>query len=211
MRDPSTRARAAGLAVAAVLALAAGTRPASACQPASAIQPASAAQKDTRVNPNAKAIAGFQENVADYVELHRKIALRLPHLPVEATPEQIDQRQRALGALIQKERRNAKAGDVFTREVRPVFRRLLAGLFSGPEGRRLRVTINEENPGEVVKLTVNGRYPDTIPISTVPPQVLSLLPPLPPELEYRFIGRTLILLDAPAHIIVDYLTAAVPR
>jgi hypothetical protein len=34
---------------------------------------------------------------------------------------------------------------------------------------------------------------------------------LPPELEYRFINDNLILLDAHAHIIVDYLTGAVPR
>ncbi|HET7219838.1 MAG TPA: hypothetical protein VFJ02_17395 [Vicinamibacterales bacterium] len=172
---------------------------------------AAAAQKEKRVNPNAKAIAEFQEEVAEYIELHRKLEATLPDLPIEATPEQIDQRQRALGALVQDARRGAKPGDIFERDVRPVIRKLLAGLFSGPEGKRLRLTINEENPGEVVKLTVNGRYPDTIPISTIPPPLLSLLPPLPPELEYRFIGTTLILLDSHAHIIVDYLTAAVPR
>ena len=198
------------MAIAAGAALMACPRPASAFDPASASQAASAVQ-DKRVNPNAKAIAEFQEEVDEYIELHRRIELMLPDVPVDATPEQIDQRQRALAAMIQKERRGAKPGDIFEREVRPVIRRLLAGLFSGPDGRRLRVTINEENPGEVVKLTVNGRYPDTVPISTVPPQVLSLLPPLPNELEYRFIGTTLILLDSHAHIIVDYLTAAVPR
>ena len=69
----------------------------------------------------------------------------------------------------------------------------------------------EENPGEVVKLVVNGRYPDTIPLSSVPPQILQALPPLPQELEYRFIETSLILLDVRAHIIVDYLTGAVPR
>jgi hypothetical protein len=176
--------------------------------------PAGGAQnqrEEKRVNPNAKAIAEFQEEVEEYVELHRKLEATLPDLPVEATPQQIDERQRALGALVQTARRGAKQGDIFEREVRPVIRKLLAGLFLGPDGKRLRSTINEENPGEVVKLTVNARYPDTIPISTVPPKVLSLLPPLPPELEYRFIGTTLILLDSHAHIIVDYLPAAVPR
>jgi len=69
----------------------------------------------------------------------------------------------------------------------------------------------DENPGESVKLAVNGRYPDTIPLSSVPPQILKALPPLPEELEYRFIQNSLILLDVHAHIIVDYLTAAVPR
>jgi hypothetical protein len=168
-------------------------------------------QADKRVNPNAKAIAEFQEEVQEYIELHRKLERTLPDLPKDATPQQIDQRQRALGALIQDARRGKAVGDVFERDVRPVFRKLLYGMFSGPEGKRLRLTVNEENPGEVVKLTINGRYPDTIPVSTVPPQVLGLLPPLPPELEYRFIGSTLILLDAHAHIIVDYLTGAVPR
>lgn len=198
MRDLARRARPAAIAVALAAALA-------------AVPAAVADQQQARVNPNAKAIAEFQEEVEEYIELHRKLEATLPDLPTEATPEQIDQRQRALGALVQDARRGAKQGDVFERDVRPVIRKLLAGLFAGPDGKRLRLSINEENPGEVVKLTVNGRYPDTVPISTVPPQVLALLPPLPPELEYRFIGTTLILLDSHAHIIVDYLAAAVPR
>ena len=198
MRDLARRVRPAAFAIALVTVLLATAG-------------AAADHQEKRVNPNAKAIAEFQEEVEEYIVLHRKLEATLPGLSTEATPEEIDRRQRALGALVQDARRGAKQGDVFKREVRPVIRKLLAGLFSGPEGQRLRVTINEENPGEVVKLTVNGRYPDTVPISTVPPQLLALLPPLPPELEYRFIGTTLILLDSHAHIIVDYLTAAVPR
>ena len=62
-----------------------------------------------------------------------------------------------------------------------------------------------------MKLVVNGRYPDTIPLSSMPPQILKVLPQLPQELEYRFIEPTLILLDVHAHIIVDYMTGAVPR
>ena len=164
-----------------------------------------------RVNPDAKAIAEFQEEVREYFELHRKLERTLPSLPKEATPEQIDQHQRALARLIQQARKNEGVGDIFEREVRPVFRRLLAGLFAGPDGQKLRMAVMEENPGEAVKLVVNGRYPDTIPLSSVPPQILTTLPPLPEELEYRFIQNTLILLDRHAHIIVDYLTGAVPR
>ncbi len=86
-------------------------------------------------------------------------------------------------------------GDIFESDVRPVLRRLLHGLFASAEGKNLRRAIMEENPRDVVKLVVNGRYPDTIPLSSMPPQVLKVLPQLPPELEYRFIDRTLILLD----------------
>jgi hypothetical protein len=166
---------------------------------------------DKRVNQNARAIAEFQEEVEEYLELHEKLERTLPDMAREPTPEDLDQRQRALAALIQKARRNAKQGDIFERDVRPVIRRLLYGVFTGPDGQALRASIKEENPAGAVKLQINGRYPDTFPFSTVPAQVLKTLPPLPKELEYRFIDTTLILLDAHAHIIVDYMTGAVPR
>ena len=164
-----------------------------------------------RINPQAKALASFQQRVKKYVELHEQLEGKVPELPKEATPAQIDQRQRALAALIQAARKGAVVGEIFDRETRPYLRKLLYAIFAGADGKRLRSSIQEENPGEAVTLRVNGRYPDTIPFSTVPPQVLRNLPPLPEQLEYRFIDRTLILLDAHAHIIVDYMTGAVPR
>jgi hypothetical protein len=165
-----------------------------------------------RVNPNAKAIAQFQDKVAEYLELHRKLAATLPSLPQqEASPAAVDEHQRALGRLIQEARKNEGQGHIFTPDVRPVLRRLLYGLFTGPDGKALRMTVMDENPGETVKLVVNGRYPDTFPLSSVPPQILKVLPPLPEGLEYRFIQTSLILLDVDAHIIIDYLSGAVPR
>ncbi|HEY7497236.1 MAG TPA: hypothetical protein VH740_01915 [Vicinamibacterales bacterium] len=178
---------------------------------ASALLAPSIHAQDKRVNPDAKAIAGFQRAVADFVELRHKAEQTLPALPAEASAEQIDQRQRVLADLVQKARRGAKQGDIFTRDVRPVIRRLLHGVFAGPDGIRVRMAIMEENPGEVVRLGVNARYPDTVPLSNVPPQILRALPPLPEGIEYRFIGTSLVLLDTRAHIIADYLTGAVPR
>jgi hypothetical protein len=170
-----------------------------------------AAAYGQRINPTAKAVAGYQEAIQKYVELHRKLAKTLAPLPTDATPQAIDQRQRDLARLIQEARRGAKQGDIFDAEVRPVLRKLLRGLFTGPDGKKLRASVMEENPGPAVKLEINGRYPDSIPLSSVPPQVLKELPALPNELEYRFIEDKLILLDTGAHIIVDYLTGAVPR
>jgi hypothetical protein len=169
------------------------------------------AQEQERVNPTARALADFREEVNEYVELHRKLEATLPDVPKEATPLQLDQRQRALATLIQNARRGATPGDIFERDSRPVIRKLLFAVFTGPDGTRLRASVNDENPGQAVKLTINGRYPDSIPVSTIPPRVLAVLPPLPPELEYRFIGSTLILLDVHAHIIVDYMTGVLPR
>ena len=45
----------------------------------------------------------------------------------------------------------------------------------------------------------------------MPPALLLRLPPLAPELQYRFIGRTLILLDVDANLVVDVLPDALPR
>ena len=82
-------------------------------------------------------------------------------------------------------------------------------MFAGPDGAALRASIMDENPGKIT-LAVNSRYPDTVPLSTVPPQVLQGLPKLPEEMEFRFIGRHLILMDVHAHIIVDLIENALP-
>jgi hypothetical protein len=169
-----------------------------------------AAAQGTRVNPDAKSLADFSGRVKAYMELHQKIESTLPKLPKEATPEQLDDYQRQLGNLIRGARRTAKPGDLFTSDVRAVIRRLMLSVFSGTDGHNLLASVMDENPGPL-KIQVNGRYPDTVPLSTMPPQVLQGLPVLPDELEYRFIGRRLILMDAHAHLIVDYVDDALPR
>ncbi len=55
-----------------------------------------------------------------------------------------------------------------------------------------------------MKLKVNMPYPKDEPLSTVPPDVLKTLPVLPKDLEYRFVGKHLILYDARAGLVVDY-------
>jgi hypothetical protein len=188
-------------------------------QPEAARPPASgAAQREApqgpvigtpRVNPDAQALAVFMDNVKKYVALHKKLEAKLPKLPKDATPQQIDQSQRALGRLIQQARAGAKQGDIFEKRSRAVFRRLLLGVFGGPDGKQLIASIMDENVGPI-KLEVNGRYPDTVPLSTMPPQVLESLPKLPEELQYRFIGRRLILFDEHAHLVADYIENALP-
>ena len=44
----------------------------------------------------------------------------------------------------------------------------------------------------------------------MPPDLLEVLPALPVELEYRFVGEALILLDTVAHIVVDYIPDVLP-
>jgi hypothetical protein len=44
----------------------------------------------------------------------------------------------------------------------------------------------------------------------VPPNVLQALPKLPLDIEYRFVGKHLILRDARANLIIDYMLNAIP-
>jgi hypothetical protein len=162
------------------------------------------------VNVDAKAVKGFLERVNAYGALHQKLENSLPKLSKESTPEQIDQHQRALVKLIEEARKDAKPGDIFTPESQVVFKRILAKVFGGPDGAALKASIMDENPG-VPSLKVNDRYPDTVPVSTIPPQVLEEFPKLPEELEYRFVGNDLILLDTHAHMIADFVRNAFPQ
>jgi len=158
---------------------------------------------------DAQALAEFSQRVTNYAELHRKLEGTLPSLPKDTTPQVIDNHQRSLEKLIRAERKAAKPGDILTPETQRIFRQVFARVFTGQKGRELKATIMDENPGNIA-LTVNSRYPDEVPLSTVPPQVLSSLPKLPEELEYRFIGERLILLDTHAHTIADYMDNAFP-
>ncbi|HEY2932913.1 MAG TPA: hypothetical protein VGK99_14310 [Acidobacteriota bacterium] len=152
----------------------------------------------------------MNDRLKEYVDLHVKLERSLPKLPKEATPEQIDRNQRALEKLVQKARATARPGDIFTPEARPVIKRLLANVFGGSDGKQLKASIMDENPVGIT-LTVNGRYPDTVPLSTIPPQVLQTFPKLTEDLEYRFIGDRLILLDVHAHVIADFIEDALPK
>jgi len=155
-------------------------------------------------------LSAMNDKVNEYVALHRKLEADLPKLPDSATPIQIDENQRKLEAGVRAARKGAKRGDLITPEAARVIKRLLASVFGGPDGKELRASIMDEPPTGL-KLAVNGRYPDEVPLSTIPPQVLQTLPKLAEEMEYRFVGDALILLDVHAHVIADYLPDAMPK
>jgi len=174
-------------------------------------QRAPAASPKKSVNPNdadAAVIKEFLKRVDAYVALHKKFEGTLPALPKQTNPQQIDQHERALAKLIQGGRAGAKQGDLFTPQMQVLVRRLLRPVFAGSDGGHVRAEImDNESKGSIV-LTPNGRYPDEIPVSTVPPQVLANLPKLAEELEYRFVRQNMILFDPHAHIIPDWVPLA---
>ena len=160
-----------------------------------------------RVNADAQTSVDFLKRVEAYLELHRKVESTLPPLPTTPTPTQHDTHARSLARLIAQARPSAKQGDLFTQETRAYFRRQIARALAGPDGAAIRASITDENPGRV-QLRVNARYPEGIPLTTMPPQILVELPKLHNDLEYRFIGQRLILLDVHAQMIVDFIADA---
>lgn len=202
-------------AVLALSACAGGEKPAP--SPPTTADPKSAPATERVVGPltqaEADALATMNARLRDYVDLHTRIERTLPTLPKDATPQQIDKNQRSLEQLVRDARATAKPGDIFTPEARPIIKRLLATVFGGPEGKQLKDSIMDENQLEhsAVTLAVNARYPDTVPLTSVPPQVLQTLPKLTEDLEYRFIGDSLILLDVHAHIIADFIEDVLPK
>jgi len=212
-----SRTRIVAVAAVAVLLLNACSNDKPTAPPVTSESPSSAPVTERVVGPltpaDALALATMNDRLKQYVDLHTKIEGTLPKLPKEATPKQLDKNQRGLEKLLREARSTAKVGDIFTAEARPVIKRLLANVFGGPDGKELKASIMDENQAapSAAKLIVNGRYPDDVPLTTVPPQVLQTLPELTEDLEYRFIGDSLILLDVHAHVIADYIEDVVPR
>jgi hypothetical protein len=132
-------------------------------------------------------------------------------MKTEASPEETRAHGAALLNLIAAERTRAQEGDLFVSGIQPLIRRLVTGVLSGPEGRQELSEIREEAGERQVTVQINTRYPDDVPLSAVPFDVLRALPELPQELEYRFLANHLILLDVHARMIADCLRDVLPR
>ena len=161
-------------------------------------------------NATAVALEDFHERVDDYIKIHKRAARDAPRLKETNDPAKIDAAQDGIAANIREARANAQPGDIFTPDIRATFRRLLAPELKGEDGRDAKRVLKDDAPAPAsIPFKVNAKYPDGAPLPTVPASILTNLPKLPEELEYRLIGKHLILLDTKADIIVDYIPNAI--
>ena len=123
---------------------------------------------------------------------------------------------RELALRIRSVRADAQQGDLITPDVARMFRRRIATCLP-PEQWAAILAENaeeEEGQGEEVRigpppaLHANMEWPEQALFGFVPPQLLAALPLLPPELQYRIIGNTMVLWDHHANLIVDLLPGA---
>jgi hypothetical protein len=146
------------------------------------------------------------------VTLHQLLEGPLPPLPVGRDLAPVRSVMRALQMRIQQARMNAQQGEIITPQVARMFRRNIAACLTREEWAALFAEMKYDEQGRPVAapppLYVNMAWPTEVTFEFVPPQLLQVLPRLPVELQYRIIGRALVLWDHHADLIVDFLPGA---
>ena len=163
--------------------------------------------QEARVNPTGAAVKEFLNHVKTYVDLQKKEDDGLPKEAAREDPSKTVIRQRALAARIRLARSNAQPGDIFG-SAGPLIRDIVlkdAQNRSAKDKKAAMEEVPKQNPPKV-----NAEYPEKADLATVPPLLLDQLPRLPEGLEYRFMGRDLILRDTKANLIADFIHEAVP-
>lgn len=152
----------------------------------------------------------FSDRVQAYLKWQKTILADLPALKSTNLPETIAAYQRARAMKIQAARRDAKAGDLFTPAACEAFRRASRPAAEGEKSPGAPTGQLQDVPDPGMRLLVNGIYPDTEPITTFSPVLLAAFPPLPAELNYRIVGRTLLVVDVQSRVIVDIAHLILP-
>lgn len=160
-----------------------------------------------RVNPQAEAMGKFSERVNAYLSLQKKVEGKLPAQKETSDPEKIKTHITELANGIRAARAGARPGDIFD-GVSEQFRHSIQEDAKNRSVRDAFASMQEVPKNTAPK--VNADYPETAALATVPPLILKRLQRLPDGIEYRFMGRDLILRDTKANIIVDFLHEAVP-
>lgn len=176
------------------------------------MSPAPSSQFGNMADPAAeqRSLARFEAATADYVRLRHFVEPAWPPLSFIADLEAVERRAEQLRAAIRAARPHAGQGDLFTAELAEVLRRRVStalpdhnegiAIMNWPDG--------EDDSGTDWRPVVHDPVPWHVFGATWP--VFRLLPPLPPELAYRLIGRTLVLVDVGANLVVDTLDLGLP-
>jgi hypothetical protein len=160
------------------------------------------------VNAMGAATLEFHKRIEAYLKIHNEAESKVPNLRRTDDPVEISAREKALGEMIMTLRAGVQPGEIFAKEYQPFFIKIVQDDFA-TRSRADRIALINELPKNI-KVDINTVYPTTLPLETFPGRLLRKLPDLPPELEYRIVGRSMILRDVKANLIVDILRDVVP-
>jgi hypothetical protein len=161
--------------------------------------------------PDDNPMRQFESRVAAYVALHRSVERSVPTPRVFTDSAEAEKMFRAMTQAMQAMRASVNEGDVFIAEAAPEFRRRIgdALLAANADLQDLLAEMRDTTLPGARPPVVNETFSWALG-NLMPPQVLMALPPLPDELEYRFVGRDLVLIDVHANLVVDVLREALP-
>ena len=119
-------------------------------------------------------------------------------------------RQRMLAEAIRtRVRPAARPGDILSPAVADMIRRELVLALTGPKAAIVRDELEEqEDEAEAAPATLAINQIVAVPRVTA--SLIDVLPQLPQQLEFAFSGRTLILRDVDADVVVDFIRNAFP-
>src|SRR3954468_24628003 len=169
------------------------------------------AQPDPTFEPFRQALQAY----VDQTQPFRKIAAQeAEKVPGKATASggaeaSVRTRQNSLTeALRTKLRPTAKQGDLVTPAMATAISAEIQKAFNSPKRELILDELAEQNgtPANASKPEVNQQ----LVAPRVPPRLMEILPPLPKQLEYDFVDRTLVLRDVDADLVVDFIPNALP-
>ena len=162
-----------------------------------------------QVNPDAALLADFQKRVDEYMKAYKAAAAGLPALKPNASAEKLVHNQHELTERMHHARKGIPQGSLFTPEISAEFRRLIKIAMGGGDAARVDASLKHAEPVRMkARLKVNEQYPREVPLQSMPPTLLSNLPPLPPELSYRLVGDYLVLIGVKTNLVVDFIPGA---
>jgi hypothetical protein len=160
------------------------------------------------VNAQGAATKAFLDRMQEYVKFHNNVERMVPPLKETPSPEEIAKRETALGETLIKQRPDAREGDFFIKQYQPYLIQIIKDDFKTRAMADRKALIVELPKG--LKMGVNTVYPTTLPLATFPANLLKALPELPKEVEYRIVGRNLILRDTTGNVVVDVMRDVFP-
>ena len=172
------------------------------------IAPTAASPQVVSVNPQAAAQLEFQQRLNGYLKLREDLAQKLKPLSPTPNASELSARQESLAAALRAVRKGAKQGDMFTPAIAAQITKIVQDDFHRRKPEAVKATLAEVP--NVPRPIINRTYPESAALPTIPPLLLKSLPLLPDNLQYRFYGAHVVLLDGDTQIIVDYIPNVLP-
>jgi hypothetical protein len=169
-------------------------------------------QPDPAFEPFRKALQTYVDQTQPFRKTAAQEAESVPGKATAGTgaEQSVRTRQNSLAdALRTKLRADAKQGDLVTPDIAAAITGEIKKAFDTPKRDLILDELAEQNgtPANASTPAINQQ----LVAPRVPPRLMEVLPPLPKQLEYDFVGRTLVVRDVDADVVIDFIPNALPE